>query len=180
MEKARALAEEEAQRIIKDVQANADNYRKLIDMKGYAPGQVIARYSEPQLKSTTDIPMYNPCPIPKAVDNEPADFVAICLDKLKKQGDMTVIPDRSKSVYYLIYLNNRSEPKTTNPLDLEAFHNEVIRPSTLRQLMIEGTSFRNFVGMEEKSKEVRAWIEYLKSITSYNPDLGQNLAENSR
>lgn len=180
MEKARALAEEEAQRIIKDVQASPDNYRKLIDMKGYAPGQVIARYSEPELKSTTDIPTYNPCPIPKAVDNEPADFVSKCLEKLKNKGDMTVIPDRSKSVYYLIYLSNRSEPKATNPLDLEAFHNEVIRPSMMRQLMIEGTSFRNFVGMEEKSRDVRSWIDYLKEITSYNPELGQNLSDNSR
>lgn len=180
MEQARALTQEEAQRIVKDVQAGPDNYRKLIDMKGYAPGQVIARYSEPELKSTTDIPTYNACPIPKAVDNEPADFVTQCLDKLKNKGDTVVIPDRSKSVYYLIYLSSRSEPKTSNPLDLEAFHNEVIRPSMMRQLMIDGTSFRNFVGMEEKSQDVRSWIEYLKEITSYNPELGKSLSENTR
>lgn len=164
MEKARPTVEEEAQKITKDV-SQADNYRKLIDMKGYAPGQTIAKFSEPELTSTTPMPMYQRCPLPKAVDNPPDDFVKQCLDKLKKKGDTLVIADKSKAVYYVIYLSNRSEPKTDNPLDLEAFHNEVIRPSMTRQMLIEGMPFRSFVEQMQRSTENFNWLEYLKALT---------------
>ncbi|HQR08527.1 MAG TPA: hypothetical protein PLN21_17010 [Gemmatales bacterium] len=165
MEKARPLVEEDAQKIIKDVNASPDNYRKLIDMKGYVPGQVIARYTEPELSSTSPMPMYKPAPIPKVLDNPPDDFVKQALDKLKVKGDATVIPDKSKSTYYLLYLSNRSEPKTTNPLDLETFHNEVIRPSQMKQMLVDNNTFRNYATQSVMNKDVESWIEYLKGLT---------------
>jgi hypothetical protein len=170
MEKARPIVEEDAQKIIKDIGTSADNYRKLFDMKGYAPGQTIARYTEPELTSTSPMPMYKPCPIPKVLDNPPDDFVTQCLDKLKKKGDATVIADKSKGTYYLVYLSNRSEPKTTNPADLETFHNEVIRPSMTRQMMIDGTSFRNYVTQVETVLDMQSWLEYLKNLTGLSDD----------
>lgn len=164
MEKARVIAKDEADKIAKDV-GQADNFRKLADMKGYAPGQTIANYSEPELSSTSPFPMYMRCPVPKVVDNEPNDFVKQCLDKLKTKGDTVVIPDKSKSVYYLVYLSNRSEPKTSNPLDVEAFHNEVIRPSMSRQLLIEGNTFRNYVEQTQQTAETVSWRDYLRALT---------------
>ena len=165
MEKARPIVEEEAQKIIKDVNASPDNFRKLIDMKGYTPGQVIARYTEPELSSTSPMPMYKPAPVPKVIDNPPDDFVKQALDKLKTKGDATVIPDKSKSTYYLVYLSNRSEPKTSNPLDLETFHNEVIRPSQLKQMFVDNSPFRTYATQNVMNKDVESWIEYLKSLT---------------
>jgi hypothetical protein len=165
MEKARPIVEEEAQKIIKDVNTSPDNFRKLIDMKGYVPGQVIARYVEPELNSTTAMPMYKPAPIPKVLDNPPDDFVKQALDKLKTKGDATVIPDKSKSTYYLVYLSNRSEPKTSNPLDLETFHNEVVRPSTEKQMLVDNNTFRNYATQGVMNKDVESWIEYLKALT---------------
>lgn len=165
MEKARPIVEEEAQKIIKDVNASPDNYRKLIDMKGYTPGQVIARYVEPELGSTKAMPMYKPAPVPKVLDNPPDDFVKQALEKLKTKGDATVIPDKSKSTYYLVYLSNRSEPKASNPLDLETFHSEVIRPSMERQMYVDNSPFRTYATQNVMNKEVESWMEYLKSLT---------------
>ena len=170
MERARPIVEEEAQKIIKDVNAAPDNYRKLFDMKGYTPGQVIARYTEPELSSTSPMQMYKPCPVPKVLDNPPDDFVTVCLDKLKKKGDTTVIPDKAKTVFNLIYLSNRSEPKTSNPADLETFHNEVIRPSMTRQMMIDNTPFRSYITQVQASSDMQSWLEYLKNLTGLNAD----------
>ena len=164
------MSKKKLKKIIKDVNAAPDNYRKLFDMKGYAPGQVIARYSEPELSSTSPMPMYKPCPVPKVLDNQPDDFVTQCLDKLKKKGDTTVIPDKSKTVFYLIYLSNRSEPKTSNPADLETFHNEVIRPSVTRQMMIDNSSFRSYVTQVQTVTEMQSWLDYLKNLTGMNVD----------
>ncbi len=180
MEKARSIVEEEAQKLIKEVAAAPDNYRKLIDMKGYTPGQNIARYSEPEIKSFADVPMYQSAKMPAVLDNEPNDFVTLCLEKLKKKGDMTVIPDKTKSVYYLIYLSNRSEPRTINPLDLEAFHNEVIRPSQGRQMMVDGMGFRSYVSQMKKSIEQKNWLDYLKGATKMNEELVKNFSSRSR
>lgn len=177
MEKARPIVEEEAQKIIKDVNAAPDNYRKLFDMKGYAPGQVIANYTEPELSSTSPMPMYKPCPVPKVLDNQPDDLVAQCLDKLKKKGDTTVISDKSKSVYYLIYLSNRSEPKTSNPADLETFHNEVIRPSMTRQMMIDGASFREYISFVQTRAETKSWYDFLNNFTGIKIDLFKQYGE---
>lgn len=165
MEKARPLVEEEAQKIIKDVNASPDNFRKLIDMKGYTPGQVIARYVEPELSSTSAMPMYKPAPVPKVLDNPPDDFVKQALDKLKNKGDAAVIPDKSKSTYYLVYLSNRSEPKTSNPLDLETFHNEVIRPSMMKQMIVDNSPFRTYATQNVMNSDVTSWIDYLKALT---------------
>ena len=177
MAKARPLVEEEAQKIIKDVNAAPDNYRKLFDMKGYTPGQIIAYYTEPELSSTSPMPMYKPAPIPKVLDNPPDDFVPQALDKLKKKGDTAVIPDKSKDVYYLVYLSNRSEPKTSNPADLETFHNEVIRPSMTRQMMIDGTSFRNYITFLQTRAETKGWYDFLMSLTGIKADLFKQYAE---
>lgn len=176
LEKARSLAEDEAKKIMKDVAAAPDNYRKLFDMKGYTPGQTIARYSEPEIKSFSSVPTYLPAKMPPVLDNEPNDFVNQALEKLKKKGDMTVIPDKTKSVYNLIYLSDRSEPRTSNPLDLEAFHNEVIRPSTGRQMTVEGMGFRDFVAQMKKSVEQKNWLDYLKGATKMNEELSKNLS----
>ncbi|MFO0815662.1 MAG: hypothetical protein U0796_20790 [Gemmatales bacterium] len=181
MEKARALVEEEAQKLIKDVNASPDNYRKLIDMKGYTPGQTLSRFSEPEIKSMADASTLLSAVLPPVLDNvDREEFMKQCLEKLKKKGDMTVIPDKSKSYYYLVYLANRSEPRTSNPLDIEAFHNEVIRPSINRPLSIDGTPFKTFVTQTVKNDNMKNWFDYLKEITSFNAELAKNLSERMR
>lgn len=171
LEKARADVEQEAEKIVKEVKAGPDNYRKLLDMKGYVPNQVISRYSEPEIKSMTDTPTYVSSPVPKVFDNEPADFISQAFEKLKKTGDAFVVPDKSKTTYYVVYLDKRSEPKTNNPLDLEAFHNEVVRPSMLKQMTVDGTPFRNFVAAGKKNNEMKNWLDYLKGATGMNTEL---------
>ncbi|HMO37741.1 MAG TPA: hypothetical protein PKA06_16995, partial [Gemmatales bacterium] len=175
MEKARAVVEEETKKLMQEVAAAPDNYRKLVDMKGYTPGQTIARFSEPEIKSFAEVPMYQQAKLPAIIDNEPADFVTQCLEKLEKQGDTVTIPDKSKTVYYLIYLANRSEPRANNPLDVEAFHNEVIRPARGRQMMVDNMEFRNFVAQRKRASEQTQWIEYLKSVTKMNDELAKNI-----
>jgi hypothetical protein len=181
MQQARAIAEEEAQKIIKDVNAAPDNYRKLIDMKGYAPGQTITRFSEPEIKSMADTSMLQSSVLPPVLDNvDRDDFLKQCMLKLKKKGDSVVIPDRTRSFYYLVYLSTRSEPRTSNVLDVEAFHNEVIRPSSFRQLTIDGQPFKNYVAQEIKKDKMAWWEDYLKERSSYKAELAKGLNERTR
>lgn len=179
IEKARTDVEQEAEKIVKEVKAGPDNYRKLYDMKGIVINQTIARYSEPEIKSMADTPMYVTAVLPKVLDNEPADLVDQCFDKLKKAGDAIVVADKSKTTFYVIYLDKRQEPRTNNPLDLEAFHNEVIRPSMLKQLTINGLPFRNFVAGTKKNNDIKNWVEYLKGATGMNTELIKKMNDRS-
>jgi hypothetical protein len=188
LEKARPLAEQAGEAIMKDVKAAPDNYRKLFDQKGYTPGQTIAEYTEPPLgRALNTGPTYERCPVPAVIDYAPADLVQQCLEKLQQRGDLTVLPNRPKDVYYLFYLTHRTEPKLSDPLAIEAFHNEVIRPSITRQITIQQPAtqmslgmplpFRQFASQEKTAQVNKAWQDYVKSITNFKEDKAKEYME---
>jgi hypothetical protein len=177
MEKARDVVQEEAKKLIKDVQSAPDNERKLIDMKGYVVGQTIARYREPALRALAIGTSYETCPAPEMLEYEPNDLVKQCLDQLHKKADMTLIANRPKNIYYLFYLRDRSEPKITNPIDVEAFHTEIIRPSSARSFTVDNQAFRTFALAEKNQVGSTEWLKYLKALTSFKEDEAKRFAD---
>lgn len=177
VEKARDIVQEEGKKIIKDIQSAPDNERKLIDMKGYAIGQTIARYREPVIRALAVGTSYEICPIPEMLEYEPGDLVKQCLDELHKKGDMTLIANKPKNIYYLFYLRDRNEPKITNPLDVEAFHTEVIRPSSFRALTVDNQPFRTFAMTEKNQASTAEWLKYFKALTSFKEEEAKRFAE---
>jgi hypothetical protein len=177
MEKARPLVEEEAQKIIKNIQSAPDNERILIDTKGYAVGQTIARFREPIIRAMAVGTSYETSPVPAMLENEPSDLIKQCLDKLHKKGDMTVISNKPKNIYYLFYLRDRSEPKINNPIDVEAFHMDVIRPSLQRPFMVDNQNFRTFAMAEKNQISATEWKDYVKKLTAFNPEEAKRFTE---
>jgi hypothetical protein len=177
VEKARDIVQEEGKKLIKDIQSAPDNERKLIDMKGYVIGQTIARYREPVIRALAVGTSYEACPVPEMLEYEPSDLVKECLDQLRKKGDMTLIANKPKNTYYLFYLRDRSEPKITNPINVEAFHTEVIRPSSFRTLTVDNQPFRTFAMTEKNQASTAEWLKYFKALTSFKEEEAKRFAE---
>jgi hypothetical protein len=184
LEKARAVAEEAAQKIVRTVKdaPPLDNERILLDAKGYTIGQKIASFQEPANKAFAAGPVFEPAPTPEVIDGEPGDLVERCLSELKQKGDMTVIANRGKSAFYLIYLRDRSEPKASSPIDVEAFHQEAIRPSFIRQITVQlpgyqPLPFRTFAMLEKVTDQRKGWQKYLRELTNYDPEHAKHYIE---
>lgn len=189
LEHARPVAEQAAQDFIKNLTKKLkdnpntprqDTVRLLNDLPGYTPGQSIAQFREPVLQATSPGISYERCPIPETIDFPPADLVQQCLDKLKQDGDLTVLPNQPKDTYYLFYLSHRSEPTLSNPLDLERFHTEVLRTSVTRPFTVNGSPFKTFAAAERVTSEQKSWDQYVKALTNFNDARGKEYMDRLR
>ena len=113
-DKARALAQAEADRIAKEARKSKDplpvlreaaKKETLIDIDG------IARLSRTPTVSPQFTGVYGPYQVPETkIEYPSSDFVDKVLD-LKQVNDVTVLTDRPKDIYYVAVLTNRSEPE---------------------------------------------------------------------
>jgi hypothetical protein len=127
----------------------------------------------------------------------PEDFIEQVMTSLKQPGDMVIIPNKPKKVYYLIYLRDRKEPRLPEANLTPEKMKEVAaqkalgdwREFTLKYHSIRfvggfqdlqsqrGLSLRDFAFMEKAKTYQEEWKEFIRKRSKYNAEMGDRVSK---
>jgi hypothetical protein len=161
LQEARALAEEQANRFAKEAKTE-DGERLLLDQPGYLPDKYLSRYEDLGRSLNFRKATHSYIELP------PDDLLDKVLNALKEKGDTLVFANRPKSIYYLLVLKRRDEPKATLAKDIGEFDLNVIIPDQPRQMKVEGEAISTWVQHQRTREFLKAWLAYLRDRTHYD------------
>jgi hypothetical protein len=160
LKEARAFAEEEANTRAKQAKTE-DGERTLIDLPSYLPEKYLGRYEE------TGPLNYRKSNI-TYVDNPPDDLVDQALSKLKEKGDTLVVANKPKSIYYMLVLKSRDEPRATSKESVAKFDYFVIIPDRTAQIKVDSEEISSWVQRERAREFIKHWEKYFRNRTEYD------------
>jgi len=158
LQEARKLVEEQARHLAKQAKTE-DGERILRDKEGYLLEKILARYEGIAFNYKKSNITY--------IDMPPDDLIDQALNALKDKGDTLLVANKPKSIYYLLVLKNRDEPKATSQDAIAKFDFDVIVPDQPLQIRVDNETISQWVQHQQTREFLKQWRDYLRNKTQY-------------
>lgn len=172
VQEARQLAEAAARELAdKAAKEGADGYRLLRDAPlGEYTEKTLARFEPASLG--VGVLNYRRAALP-TIEHPTDDLLDQVLKSLQEPGQTTVVTNKPKSAYYVLFLRERRQPRANDPLAVSEFDLQVLVPSPQRQLRVENLPLSEWVLKQRHEKFLKDWEKYFKEVTRYNKDVAE-------
>jgi hypothetical protein len=179
VQEARALADKAANELAQKAHRDGpDGYRLLLDSKeGEYAEKTLARFESSALG--VGVLNYQRAAIP-TIEHPPDSFMDDVLKTLQEPGQTMVVANKPKSIYYVLFLRERKQPRASDPLAVYQFDQQVILPNQQRQMQVDRMPISEWVLREQTERYQRDWEKYFKDATRYNQELAEQFKPGDR